>query len=147
MRPWYFFALLVMNGATLLATFALLAPNANAQEATSYQTPPQAMVDIANAPLNPRVALDPMRIWLLIIEYPGLSDITELAREELRLAGLRFNPTTNSRSRRRLAKKLSLVHIADGRARVLTGLPSKAAAIDHIVFSPDGRRLAFTHNG
>ena len=98
-----------------LALSTLDGAPARAQDPVPYQSPPGSIADIAEAAPTPGIALDPARSWLLVIEYPSLLDIDELARDELRLAGLRFHPATNARSRRRLAEGLSLIRVSDGR--------------------------------
>ena len=129
-----------------LVFLALLAGAASAQETVDYQMPPQAMVDIADAAPTPGIVVDPTKTWLLVLERRSLSSIRELAEPELRLAGLRIQPATNARSRRRVATHVELVAIADGSTRSVTGLPSggRIVQIDDASFSPDGRLAAFS---
>ncbi len=126
-------------------SLALLAAGiAFSQENITYQTPPAAIAAIADAPPTPSVALDPTKQWLVVLEHPSLTSIDELSEAELRLAGLRIAPATNARSRRNLATGLALVSIGDGSERAVRGLPS-APALDHVTFSPDGTKVAFSH--
>ncbi|HYG61714.1 MAG TPA: prolyl oligopeptidase family serine peptidase [Thermoanaerobaculia bacterium] len=111
-----------------------------------YRTPPQALVDIVDAPPTPDVDVDPRREWLLLLERPNLPPISELAERELRLAGLRIRPRTSGPSRTRYFTGLELLRVADGSRRRITGLPT-GARIENIRWSPDGSRLAFTHTG
>ena len=117
---------------------------APAMPAPGYRLPPQALVDIVDRPLTPRVRVSPDRQWLLLLEQPSLPAIAELAETELRLGGLRFKPRNHSPSRRRPASGLALVRIADRSTRTVEGLPA-AARIDDVIFSPDGSHIAFTH--
>ena len=56
--------------------------------AQAYRTPPQALVDLVDAPVTPEVRLSPDQQWLLVMERPSWPPISELARPELRLAGI-----------------------------------------------------------
>jgi dipeptidyl aminopeptidase/acylaminoacyl peptidase len=70
--------------------------------------------------------------------------MADLSREELRLAGIRFDPKTNARSRRNVAVRAEILRVTDGSTRAIQGLPA-AARIDDVSFSPDGTHFAFTH--
>ena len=100
-----------------LVLLAFLAGALSAQETVDYQMPPQAIADIADAAPTPGIVVDPTKTWLLVLERQSLSSIGELAQPELRLAGLRIQPATNARSRRRVAAHVELVAIADGSTR------------------------------
>ena len=131
-----------------LAYFAfsafLIAISSSAEERVTYQMPPRAIADIADAAPTPGVVLDPTKRWLLVLERASLSSIGELSLAEHRLAGLRIHPATNARSRRLVAETVALISVADGTKRAVTGLPENPR-IDHAAFSPDGTRIAFTH--
>ena len=101
-----------MTLAYLVVTGVLLALSASAQERVTYQMPPQAIADIADAPPTPGVVLDPTKQWLVVLERKSLGSIDELAQTEYRLAGLRIHPATNARSRRSLATRMTLVSVA-----------------------------------
>jgi len=133
-----------MKTACTLSLASLLVGTGFAQESITYQTPPAAIAAIADAAPTPGIAIDPTKRTLVVLERPSLSTMEELSREELRLAGLRIAPAVNAGSRRNLITGLSLVSIADGSTRRVTGLPS-SPAIDHVRFSPDGSKVAFTH--
>ena len=128
-----------------LALVSLLVPFlCSGQESLSYQQPPQAIIDIADAAPTPSVVLDPGRASMLLLHRPSLSSIDALAAPELRLAGLRLDPRTSARSRRNVATRLSIVSLGDGASQDVTGLPARAA-IDHAAYAPDGQRVAFTN--
>ncbi len=126
---------------TALLTTVLVAAGQPAAEV--YRMPPQAIADIADAAPSPSVRLDPTSEWMLILEEPTHPSIAELAAPELRLAGIRIAPATNSRSRRRVFAQLTLERIADRSTKPVTGLPENAR-IDDIHFSPDGTTFAFS---
>ncbi|MGH9388909.1 MAG: S9 family peptidase, partial [Vicinamibacteria bacterium] len=130
------------------ATLTILALSATASsifaESVPYRMPPKAMADIADAAPTPGVILDPTGTWLLVLEHPALASMADLSKEELRLAGIRLNPSTNARSRRDVAIRAELVRVAEGSPRAIRGLP-EAPRIDDVSFSPDGGNVAFTH--
>jgi len=110
-----------------------------------YQTPPQVLVDIIDAPPTPLTRLDPKREWLLLLERPSLAPVSELAERELRLAGLRIRPQTHGPSRSSYLSGLKLVRISDLVERRIVGLP-EGARLQNILWSPDGSHIAFTNN-
>ena len=133
-----------MTLAYLAFAVFLVAISSSAQERVTYQMPPRAIADIADATPTPEVVLDPTKRWLLVLEHASLGSIDELSQLEHRIAGLRIHPATNARSRRRVAETVALISVADGTKRAVTGLPENPR-IDHAAFSPDGTRVAFTH--
>jgi dipeptidyl aminopeptidase/acylaminoacyl peptidase len=124
------------------ALCALLAA-ASALSAQTYQKPPQAVLDVLNAPVPPTGALSPTREYMLLAQGVRYPPISELAQPMLRLAGLRINPNTTGRHRAPYYIALSLKRVSDGSERKVE-LPSGAQA-GLPVWSADGRRFAFTN--
>lgn len=122
---------------------ALAGTSALALDAPRYQLPPQAMIDMVDAPRIPQTALSPGNEWLLMLERASLPSVAELAQPEVRLAGLRINPRNNDQSRSGYASGIRLVRIADRGEKSVGGLPA-GARIGEALWSPDGRRIAFT---
>ena len=79
---------------------------------------------------------------MLVLTKPSLPPISELARPELRLAGLRIDPGANGLSRSGYYTGLTLVRISDGLQRPVTGLPPEAR-IAWPRWAPDGGSFAF----
>ncbi len=132
---------LVLLGPVLLA-FVGMSGAQDEATGTRYQTPPQVLIDLVDAPLIPLVSVSPDHRWVLLMERPSLPSIAELAQPELRLAGLRINPRTNGPSRSQYVTGLRLKQIQDGKEKVITGLPDHAR-IDEVTWSPDGNHIAF----
>ncbi len=130
-----------------LIIFVSILPAAVAETAAEsvYRTPPQTLVDIADAPPTPTGVLDPRREWLLVLERPGLPPISELSERELRLGGLRIRPGNNGPSRATYTTGLRLLRLSDLAERRIVGLPEEAR-IQNVEWSPDGSRFAFTHS-
>jgi dipeptidyl aminopeptidase/acylaminoacyl peptidase len=137
-------------GPALTLALLLTLPAVDATAATapsdsaSYQTPPQALVDIVDAPLTPGVMVDPHRQWLLVQDRPSLPSIAELAERELRLAGLRIRPRTHAPSRAGYITGLRLVRLSDLSERPVSGLPA-GSRLGDLEWSPDGGHVAFTN--
>ncbi|MEZ5042146.1 MAG: prolyl oligopeptidase family serine peptidase [Saprospiraceae bacterium] len=116
----------------------------NAQQDKGYQTPPAAITDLINAPQTPDVSINSSGEWIMLMENPGYPSIEQLAQEELRLAGLRINPRTNSASRSNSYVGLKLKNIGTGKEFALKGLPDQLE-IENASWSPDGQKMAFTN--
>ncbi|NNE66507.1 MAG: S9 family peptidase [Pyrinomonadaceae bacterium] len=108
--------------------------------AQKYERPPQEIVDILDAPAFPAASLSPSkdRMALLTpVTYPTLKD---MAQPMLRLAGLRINPASNSRSTQRYFVGLTIQDIDSGKSRKIA-LPEGARLINPR-WSADGKYLA-----
>jgi dipeptidyl aminopeptidase/acylaminoacyl peptidase len=137
----------------LILVVALPLWNANAQQATQqepvlhgYQKAPQPISDILSARPTPLVQVSPDGKWLLAADRLANPPIADLAQPMLRLAGLRINPATNGRHHPPRIVALSLVDVASGKTRKVSGLPANSY-LSLPEWSPDGTRFAFTNTG
>ncbi|MFA6087842.1 prolyl oligopeptidase family serine peptidase [Mucilaginibacter sp.] len=128
--------------------FLLLLPAvyANAQDAVSYQLPPKAMADLLLAKPTPAVSIDSKAEWMLLSERNPYPSVEELARPELRIAGLRINPANYSLSRGAYVNNFTLKNIKSGKTYNITSLPVPLFA-SNISWSPDENKIAFTQTG
>jgi dipeptidyl aminopeptidase/acylaminoacyl peptidase len=108
-----------------------------------YRLPPDPLPALVDAPTTPEVRLSPDRRSMLLLEWPGLLPIAELAEPELRLAGLRWLTRTTGPSRVRHYRRITVKGLEERTGREVSGLPAQAR-IDDVVWAPDGRRFAFT---
>lgn len=116
-----------------------------AQEPLGYQTPPQAIIDLIDAPPTPGVLVSPDNRWLLLLERSSLPSIEEVAQEELRLAGLRINPRTYGPTRSDYFRGISIKPMnGTAEAMPVSGLPAQPR-LGYLRWSADGSKLAFTH--
>ena len=122
----------------------LLNPAASSQESLKYQLPPDEIVKIVDAPATPMVSVSPDKSAMLIIERPPLITIRELSAEELRLAGLRIDPSTNGPSRQTFNKGYKLMDIKGTNIREISGMPSNPN-LGYPLWAPDGKKFAFTN--
>jgi dipeptidyl aminopeptidase/acylaminoacyl peptidase len=112
----------------------------SAQE-TPYMKPPQAILDVLNAPEAPQVSVSPTRDMMLMatqLRYPPIADV---AAPMLRLAGSRIDPATNGPHRAQYSVALSLKRISDG-VETKVVLPANAK-VSVPRWSPDGKQFAF----
>jgi hypothetical protein len=110
-----------------------------------YRLPPKVVVDILDAPPAPATLVSPDRAWLLLADRAAMPTIADLSQPMLRLAGSRINPATNGPFRAVSYTGLRFDRIADGQQRVVSGV--SGAKIGWPIWSPDGRRVAFTVTG
>ncbi|HEX6623404.1 MAG TPA: hypothetical protein VF064_06800, partial [Pyrinomonadaceae bacterium] len=120
----------------LLAAFAALAQ-------TTYRKPPQAVLDVLNAPVPPAASISPARDYMLLLTGVRYPPISELAQPMLRLAGLRINPNISGPHRAPTFVAVSVKKISDG-TETKVALPAEAQA-GVPAWSADGRHFAFTN--
>ncbi len=128
---------------SIFFSFTFLNFITQAQLGTGYQLPPQQIIDLVDAPATPTISIGAKVSKILLMELPALPALDDLAAEELRLAGLRINLTTNGPSRASYYTGLRLMDMDGKNETRIQGLPSKAQ-IRNIQWSPDEKYIAFT---
>lgn len=128
--------------SSLLLGFVLLISSAVSAQ-SSYQTPPAAIADLVNAPSTPAVTFSKDGSYMLVLERTESPSIEDLAQPELRIAGIRINPSTSGPSRMGGYTNLKIKKTATGEEIQVTGLPSPAK-MSGFTFSMDEHYLAFT---
>ncbi len=129
-----------------------LAPAAHAQATLpaehavlhGYQKAPQPISDILSAAPTPLVLVSPKANHLLVVDRLANPPVADLAQPMLRLAGLRINPATNGRHHPPRIVGLSLVDVATGKTRKVSGLPAKPY-MSVPEWSPTGEQFAFSN--
>ena len=127
--------------AAILAVSATLI---SAQDKTGYQLPPEGIVSLIDAPQTPSVLLSPDNQTMLLMHRPGLPTIADLSKPEMRLAGIRFDPSTNGPSRGQGIIRISSMKTDGTVIGELKGLPADAR-IGGVTWSHDSKRIAFTN--
>lgn len=117
---------------------------ANAQQALTYQTPPQEIADLVNAPLTPVVSFSRTGEFMMLLERPGNPSIEELAQPELRIGGIRINPAVNGPSRSGSYENVIIKNTRSGKETAIKGLPANAR-LSSFSLSKDEKFVAFTH--
>src|ERR1039457_4578682 len=111
--------------------------------AEPYRKPPQAVLDVLNAPATPALSLSPSHAYAIQgspVRYPP---IAELAQPMLRLAGLRINPKTNGLHNATFDGTLTLRKIPEGTETKVDLPPNPKLGPGR--WSPDSAHFAFTH--
>ena len=130
---------------TLFALFAFLCLiPVSGQDQLEYQQPPEEILELATAPLAPYVWMTDNGKYMLMLYRSAYKSIEELSQPEMRLAGLRINPKTNTGSRTTFYNNLELQVPGESGTRPVTGLPPEPRLADFSL-SPDEEKLALTH--
>ncbi len=114
-----------------------------AQDDAGYKLPPKDIADMLLAKTAPNVSVDDKGEWMLMMESGSYPSVEELARPELKIAGLRINPANFAPSRQNFINNLYLKNIAGGKEMKISGLPSPLYA-GNISWSPDDKKISFT---
>ncbi|WP_157523516.1 S9 family peptidase [Mucilaginibacter ginkgonis] len=135
-----------MKKLYLFTLLALPSFGAFAQNAVTYKLPPKDMADMLLAKPIPAVSADSKGEWILLSERNSYPSVEELARPELRIAGLRINPANFSLSRQTFINNFTLKNIRTGQSYPVTGLPSPLFA-GNVRWNPAENKIAFTQTG
>ncbi|XP_073139755.1 probable glutamyl endopeptidase, chloroplastic isoform X2 [Henckelia pumila] len=112
-----------------------------------YCLPPREIRDIVDAPPLPTLSFSPHRDKLLFLKRRSLPPLADLAKPEEKLAGIRIDGKSNSRSRMSFYTGIGIHRIMDdgtlGPEREIHGLPS-GAKLNFVTWSNDGCFLAFS---
>lgn len=123
----------------------LLGGALQAQNATSYQTPPKDIADLLLAKPTPAVSVSGKGEWMLLSERDSYPEVEELGQPELRIAGMRLNPNNFAPSRQSFYNGFKLQHIRTGKSHAIAGLPQHLQATA-VSYSPGEKKIAFLHN-
>ena len=121
-----------------LATFSL-----SLLSAGSYQKPPQAILDVLNAPGSPTISVSPKRTHLLLETVTNNPTIADIAKPMLRLAGFRIDAATNGRHLTSYITGLAFKPL-DGGPEMRVALPPNAK-ITTPRWSADGKMIALAN--
>src|SRR5580698_74981 len=113
-----------------------------AQTALTYQKPPAPIEQLLEAPPTPIARLSPDSKMMLVEQPATFPTIADVAQPRYRLAGIRFNPSSNGPSVERYDVALRLQAVDATAPKAITGLPAKLKAVD-AMWSPDSKHVAF----
>jgi len=128
----------------LIIAFTFLSVALNAQDDVSYKLPPSSIADMLMAKPTPNISMDDKGQWMLLMESNSYPSVEELAKPELRIAGLRINPANFAPSRQNFINNLTLRSVNFRQDFKISGLPSPLFA-GNVSWSPDDKKIAFTH--
>jgi dipeptidyl aminopeptidase/acylaminoacyl peptidase len=115
-----------------------------AQENLSYQKPSKSILDLADYERAPSVSMDTKKEYMLLSYRSTYKTLDDLNQDEMRLAGLRINPTTNISSSVTYVNNISLRKINDKNEIQISGLPVNPR-ISNISWSINEKKIAFSH--
>ena len=110
----------------------------------NYQKPSAEILNLVEAPLPPLVRMNTKGTIAILLHRNIYKSITEISAKEMRLAGLRINPSTNTASREHYYFKLTLKNIKRNKEYAIKGLPPKAQ-ITNLAWSHQEEMMAFTN--
>lgn len=131
-----------MTKRILLPVLILIGIRLGVAEET-YKKPPQAVLDVLNAPLSPDVSVSPSQDFAMLAVPETYPPIADVAAPMLRLAGERINPATNGPHRASYVVSLTIKKISDGAESKVTLPPNAKAGRPR--WSTDGKQFAFTN--
>ncbi len=127
----------------LLLSF-LFSFNLQAQEAITYQKPPQEILELIDIERAPSVFSDSTKQTMLLVYRDQYKSIAALSAKEMRLAGLRINPKTNIGSRTTYYNNIRVLDVKTQKISDIKDLPEEAR-LANIIWSHDEQKVAFTH--
>ncbi|XP_052185080.1 probable glutamyl endopeptidase, chloroplastic isoform X2 [Diospyros lotus] len=112
-----------------------------------YRLPPPEIRDIVDAPPLPALSFSPQRDKILFLKRRSLPPLSELARPEEKLAGIRIDGKCNSRSRMSFYTGIGIHQLMSdgtlGPEKEVHGLPD-GAKLNFVTWSTDGHHLSFS---
>ena len=105
-----------------------------------YKKPPKEIQEILDAPGFPTASISPTKDKMALLERVSYPTIEDMAAPMLRLAGLRINPDSNSRSTTRYFVGGEIMDIRSGK-KVKLNVPAGARLIS-VQWSYDGSKIA-----
>ena len=128
-----------------LAAASVWAAPALALDGFTYQQPSAAVREALDTPALPHLLVSPDRQTLATVELRRYASIEELARPVLRLAGLRFDPASDSPQTLAPILRLKLRSLlnpdAPERVVELPGTNGGGSFFHSFAWAPDGRRF------
>ncbi|KAJ1297466.1 hypothetical protein BS78_01G378700 [Paspalum vaginatum] len=112
-----------------------------------YRLPPKEIQDIVDAPPLPALSFSPNKDKILFLKRRALPPLSDLAKPEEKLAGLRIDGNSNTRSRMSFYTGIGIHKLLDngnlGPEKEVHGYPV-GARINFVTWSHDGRHISFS---
>ena len=134
-----------MKKTTLsILSFLFLGTSIFAQENLTYQKPPQEIMELVDYEKAPSVLMDSKSENILFTYRNTYKNLEDLSQDEMKLGGLRINPTTNISSTLTYVNNLKVRKFKGQELVQVKGLPANPK-IAYITWSPDEKTVAFTN--
>ena len=114
------------------------------QENIVFQKPSASILALADFQRAPSVSMDSKKEYMLLSYRNTYKTLDELNQDEMRLGGLRINPSTNISSTVTYINNLKIRKISDKTDVQVAGLPENAK-ITFINWSPNDKKITFTN--
>jgi len=117
----------------------------SSQEKTSYQIPKKELLELIDVELAPSVIRDSKNENFVFLYRDAYKSISDLSQEELRIAGLRVNPSKYIGSRTTYYKNVKVLKLSKSKEPFqLKGLPPNPK-LSNFKISPDESKIALTN--
>jgi len=133
-----------MKSKFSLVLFLGLSLHAFAQENITYQKPSKSILDLVDYERAPSVSMDTKKEYMLLTYRNTYKTLDDLNQDEMRLGGLRINPTTNISSTVTYTNNIKIRKIKDKNEIQVSGLPT-SPRISNISWSPSEKKIAFSN--
>ncbi|MGO4822488.1 MULTISPECIES: prolyl oligopeptidase family serine peptidase [unclassified Flavobacterium] len=133
-----------MKSKMSLILFLACSLYATAQENLTYQKPPKSILDLVDYERAPSVTMDTKKEYMLLSYRNTYKTLDDLNQDEMRLGGLRINPTTNISSTVTYINNIKLRKINEKNEIQVSGLPENPR-ISNISWSPNEKKIAFSN--
>ncbi|MGB4959761.1 MAG: hypothetical protein WBO36_09810, partial [Saprospiraceae bacterium] len=110
----------------------------------NYQQPDQQILDLADAKPAPAIRLKDDATAAVLMYRNMFKSIEEMSAPEMKLAGIRVNPITNSPSRGINYTDVKILTVSTGKEHQVTGLPIHGK-YTNFLWSYDQKMMAFTN--
>ncbi len=110
--------------------------------ASTYEKPPQQVLDALVAPPPPVASVSPTRDYVLLLQPVRYPSITEVAQPMARLAGMRIDIRTNGMHLAPVFPQFVLKRLSDNTDVTINPAGAK---FSRPAWSPDGKQFAFTN--
>ncbi|XP_055818052.1 probable glutamyl endopeptidase, chloroplastic [Solanum dulcamara] len=135
------------NGAADATASVAYDDDIESASVTGYRLPPLEIRDIVDAPPLPALSFSPLRDKILFLKRRSLPPLSDLARPEEKLAGIRIDGKCNSRSRMSFYTGIAIHQLMEdgslGPEKEIQDLP-EGAKINFVTWSNNGQHLAFS---
>ena len=148
--PIHLIGLQAMESSTtnLVESKSIASSSAANDSAVGYRKPSGEIVNIVDSSPTPALSVSPDRRNVLLLHRPNLPSVSLLARQELKLGGIRVDPEKFCRSRMTSYTSFGISNISEngelGPEKAMSGLPE--GGYNFVSWSPDGKHIAFALN-